>query len=314
MYKWSRKEGYQVSSKGDTRFSALYAKLKDGRTIEQAYQLDVKGYRQFGDNFMLGKGKPPLTKMTEEELYASYLNLWKVWAGENSHLMNVLEQKAKENNYTLGDYFANTQNNQARALADILNERKERATMKILQRNVDLKNGKYPRVGFMGEYLDAFGSNLDDYDRLEKMIKYLADKCGSTDFMSNFTTGFSSEAAQIVAYKLEEDGPRLHFLVPYEGLEYLWYEDEQTRYYDLMATSQHQSLDQTHIIMDERPRNSKEKEKAFLEGGKYMVDWSDLMVILANEKTGVARETLNYARSVDKPILLINTQNLIEKA
>lgn len=36
---------YEVSSKGDKRFSAFYARLKDGRTIEEAYQLDVKGYR-----------------------------------------------------------------------------------------------------------------------------------------------------------------------------------------------------------------------------------------------------------------------------
>jgi hypothetical protein len=32
------KNTYEVSSRGDKRFSALYAKLSDGRTIEQAYQ------------------------------------------------------------------------------------------------------------------------------------------------------------------------------------------------------------------------------------------------------------------------------------
>ena len=36
--KWSRKGGYECSSKGDKRFSALFAVMPDGRTIEQHYQ------------------------------------------------------------------------------------------------------------------------------------------------------------------------------------------------------------------------------------------------------------------------------------
>lgn len=64
-YQWSRypkhgKENYEVSSKGDRRFSPLFAKLSDGRTIEEAYQLDIKGYRKFGNDWKLGKGKPPM--------------------------------------------------------------------------------------------------------------------------------------------------------------------------------------------------------------------------------------------------------------
>lgn len=60
-YKWSRRSanGYEVSTKGDPRFSALIAKLPDGRTIEEAYQLDIKGYRSLGSDWRLGKGKPP---------------------------------------------------------------------------------------------------------------------------------------------------------------------------------------------------------------------------------------------------------------
>ena len=61
-YKWSRysDNSYEVSSQGDKRFSALFAKLKDGRTIEEAYQLDVKGYRQQSNNWKEGKGKAPI--------------------------------------------------------------------------------------------------------------------------------------------------------------------------------------------------------------------------------------------------------------
>lgn len=70
IYKWAKSvqdksKGYEVSSFGDKRFSALNAKLSDGRTIEEAYQLDVKGYRKFGDLWKLGKGKAPLIPTTE---------------------------------------------------------------------------------------------------------------------------------------------------------------------------------------------------------------------------------------------------------
>lgn len=62
-YRWARtttEDSYEVSSNGDKRFSALVARLLDGRTIEEAYQLDVKGYRRLGSDWRLGKGKPPM--------------------------------------------------------------------------------------------------------------------------------------------------------------------------------------------------------------------------------------------------------------
>lgn len=51
---------YEVSTQGDRRFSAFVARLRDGRTIEEAYQLDIKGYRSFSDDVKYGKGKLPL--------------------------------------------------------------------------------------------------------------------------------------------------------------------------------------------------------------------------------------------------------------
>ena len=73
MFTYARtaNNSYEVSSQGDTRFSALNAKLKDGRTIEEAYQLDVKGYRTYkigdevklpsGTNYDLDEGVPQPT-------------------------------------------------------------------------------------------------------------------------------------------------------------------------------------------------------------------------------------------------------------
>ena len=121
-FTWARfsKNNYEVSSQGDKRFSALYARLKDGRTIEEAYQLDIKGYRSQGNNWQLGKGKPPLRDITKEQQWEEYKNLWKTYLNENSTLMEDLKEKA--NGKTLTDKFATTDVSQARALAEILNE------------------------------------------------------------------------------------------------------------------------------------------------------------------------------------------------
>lgn len=74
MVKWSRSEGYEVSSLGDWRFSAFNAILYDGRSIEHHYLIDELFYR------------------------------------------------AKDNGNTLRDRFASSPVNQARALADIIND------------------------------------------------------------------------------------------------------------------------------------------------------------------------------------------------
>ncbi len=121
MFTWSRRGGYEVSSKGDKRFSAFYARLPDGRTIEQWYQCDTKHYQPGGTDWKLGKGKPPLIAMTPEALYEAYKALWVTWAVANPHLMMELRCKALEHNCVLSDMFAQTPVNQAHALADLLN-------------------------------------------------------------------------------------------------------------------------------------------------------------------------------------------------
>lgn len=116
-YPKTGKHNYEVSSKGDKRFSALYATLQDGRTIEEAYQLDVKGYRKFGNNWKLGKGKKPLDLSIDT--WKEYKNLWKLYLDENPDLVSEL-QALNEVNFT--DMFASTPVSQARALAELLNE------------------------------------------------------------------------------------------------------------------------------------------------------------------------------------------------
>lgn len=115
-FSWARSGGYEVSSAGDQRFSALFARLEDGRTIEAHYQCDVKGYQPGGSDWKLGKGKPPLRPVN---LWGEYLNLWKRWAAANPDLMRHLREAASTG--VLSDLFASTEVNQAHALATILN-------------------------------------------------------------------------------------------------------------------------------------------------------------------------------------------------
>lgn len=116
-FTWARysTNGFEVSSKGSNfgkQFSAFNAILKDGRSIELAYQ-QAKGY----DTIEEAKGKP--AKTPNFDYWNTYLKLWQQWANENPALMQELYEKAKGK--VLTDQFANSDNNQARALAEILN-------------------------------------------------------------------------------------------------------------------------------------------------------------------------------------------------
>lgn len=113
--------GYECSSRGDQRFSAFRAMLEDGRSIEQHYQCDVKGYQPGGFNWKLGKGRPPLYPMSAEEQYECYLHLWMDWADRHPEHMKELRENAVKAGYALCDRFATSPINQARALAELLN-------------------------------------------------------------------------------------------------------------------------------------------------------------------------------------------------
>lgn len=120
QYKWARFGGYEVSSKGDRRFSAFFAILPSGDTIEYAYQVGVKGYKTIKD----GKGKPPLRDLTREQLWEAYLDLWRQWSethmGDLFDLADAVSQEPY--NGLLSDQFATSPINQARALSVLLNE------------------------------------------------------------------------------------------------------------------------------------------------------------------------------------------------
>ena len=144
---WARaaENGYEVSTAGDKRFSALNARLKDGRTIEEAYQLDVKGFRKYSNDWRIGKGKRPLDRSIDR--YAEYKKLWQQWAAENPGYISELRKRSEGK--VLTDKFASTDVSQARALAEILNEPSKQSKVtslsdarfeKTKQRAIDLAN------------------------------------------------------------------------------------------------------------------------------------------------------------------------------
>ena len=116
VFSWERWGGYECSSRGDERFSAFFATLEDGNSIEWHYQVKVKGYSSIRD----GKGNPP--KDTTKDLAYEYKCLWERWASMNIDLMEELREEASKHNGVLSDRFANTDVNQAWALSEILNE------------------------------------------------------------------------------------------------------------------------------------------------------------------------------------------------
>jgi hypothetical protein len=121
---WARYHsgGYEVSSRGDGRFSALNALMPDNRTIEQWYQCDVKGYDPGGIDWKLGKGQPSLLQYKGDGQWQMYLCLWRIWSIHNSHLVMSLFEKLVNHEDTLTDMFATSDINQARALSIIINE------------------------------------------------------------------------------------------------------------------------------------------------------------------------------------------------
>jgi hypothetical protein len=123
MVEWARvvpkgEPYYEVSSQGDKRFSAFFARIESlgGWSIEHLYQVGLKGYPSIKE----AKGKPPLKNTNPKVLYAKYKELWAMYLKENPG--RLLELRTLSAGKTLTDRFATTENNQAKVLAEILTE------------------------------------------------------------------------------------------------------------------------------------------------------------------------------------------------
>jgi hypothetical protein len=118
---------FEVSSRGDKRFSAGWAEV-DGRTIEDIYQVDIKGGVKTGPGRFAysTKGNPPAagspaSKMTPDEQYEAYKDLWRKYFDQNPEALQEVARKSQGK--VLTDIYGSGDVNQARAIHDILTER-----------------------------------------------------------------------------------------------------------------------------------------------------------------------------------------------
>ena len=180
---WARTatNSYEVSTQGDSRFSALKAKFKPGtiidgvdvsnRTIENVYQNVIK---------KSGKGKAPsvesklykpeLKTKKEQEDFSyreGYLPLWQEWAKQNPELIQELREKSSGK--VLTDKFASTRVSQARALAEILNSTPETITTENTNNISSLKTftnhsgGAKGADSYWGEVGEKYGVTSKHY-------------------------------------------------------------------------------------------------------------------------------------------------------
>lgn len=114
-------EPYEISIDGDERFCPTLATLSDGRSVEEAFQLDVKGYRDLGNDWRQGVGKP--SRRHTVDLWHEYKALWVCWSNENPGLIDSLATLAAGK--CLTNKYEVHQVSPTRALAEILNARLE---------------------------------------------------------------------------------------------------------------------------------------------------------------------------------------------
>ena len=111
---------YECSSKGNKEFSAFYAILKDGKSIEYHDQVNVKGY----DSIKLGKGKPPLNSKTIEQCKSEYKELWLKYFKSKPWLLKFIKRKIDQG-YILNDMFAHGGLSQAGIITEIVEDKNE---------------------------------------------------------------------------------------------------------------------------------------------------------------------------------------------
>jgi intein/homing endonuclease len=170
-FTWARTDtnSYEVSSKGDKRFSAFFAQLSDGRYIEDIYQLDIKGNGKAVPKLLTDKQNPTKSsiqktgnftrQVSKEQSWKEYKSLWEQYLNENPGLEQDLRQQAAGK--VLTDQFAATDVSQARALAELLNERAtpvqntiniysqlgdKTVSDNIILSNIKTADGKYDRT------------------------------------------------------------------------------------------------------------------------------------------------------------------------
>lgn len=229
---WARydADGYEVSTAGDARFSAMNARFAQGTslgavdvsgmTVEEVYQNVVK---------RSGKGLPPAAgtvaynpdlhtdREKEDYTYANgYLPLWTIWARQNPRLVSELRRKAAGRPLT--DKFAATSVTQARALADIIRGNGAEFSGEELERYFSKGERLPSHPSLTPERLDGYDVYSVGLGRAEK-ADFFAMLPPDTDVVVDMRNYRINSHAEHFDYRN---------LVPSleaQGLEYVWLKD-----------------------------------------------------------------------------------------
>ena len=126
---WGQAEGgptaFEVSTKGTPegrRYSAFNARIKakGNKSIEDIYQVDIKGGEKLGPGKYSKKGSLYDGPLTYDELWSSYKGLWQEFFNENPDML--LEISRLTEGKMIVDRFASSDISQARAIFEILSE------------------------------------------------------------------------------------------------------------------------------------------------------------------------------------------------
>jgi hypothetical protein len=116
---------FEVSTKAEPAgraYSAFNARIKGrgNKSIEDLYQIDVKGGEKISPGRYTKKGSAYDGPLSHDELYGEYKNLWREFFAENPDKLTEIAELTRGKKIT--DQFASSDISQARVIHEILVE------------------------------------------------------------------------------------------------------------------------------------------------------------------------------------------------
>lgn len=148
---------------------------------------------------------------------------------------------------------------------------------------------------FTGHREDKLYRNEKEIKNALKMEILAAIDAGLTTFITGMAYGVDIWAGEIVLQlKRKHEELKLIAAVPFEGFESRWDEKWKRRYHKLIKRA-----DQVHYICDGYV------SFAYQRRNEWMVDRSSRVIAVYNGEQGGTRNTINYAKRKDVPVVFI---------
>lgn len=131
-------------------------------------------------------------------------------------------------------------------------------------------------------------------------VEMLITQFNVTHFISGMAIGIDIFAAEIVL-SLKEKYPhiKLECAIPCETQSIKWSEPLRDRYYDILSKCDKETLLQTRYTKD-----------CMQKRNQYMVDNSDFIIAVWNDKASGTGYTVRYAESKGKTVIAVNPEDL----